>query len=181
MRSRALPSQAQSGSRPTLLMGCSADCPSGSASRSGHGAELFRGARCASHESAPNLLLGKHEGVPVGSGQEIVESTHRGPRLAPSPTRPARGLSKPHGAQSLTCLARPGLFLRPPSSAGSGVRVRDRAVSVSVVASLSPALSTPCPALTAVRSFREIYPRPPPAFMHTRRTPAALHARAGAR
>jgi hypothetical protein len=52
---------------------------------------------------------------------------------------------------------------------------------VTVAASLSPALGMPCPALTVVQSFRETYPKPPPAFMHTGRTPAALHARAGAR
>ncbi len=40
--------------------------------------------------------------------------------------------------------------------------------------SLSPALSTPCPALTVVQSFRETDPRHPTAFLHPGRTPAAL-------
>ncbi len=50
-----------------------------------------------------------------------------------------------------------------------------------MAASLSPALSSPCPTLTVVQSFRETYPRPPPAVMHAGRIPTALQARAGAR
>jgi hypothetical protein len=48
------------------------------------------------------LCVQTHVGSFRVPGRRLVRLTHGGPRLAPSPTRPARGLSKPRGAQSLT-------------------------------------------------------------------------------
>ena len=121
MRSRTLPSQAQSGSRPPLLMGCSADCLSGPASRSGQGAELFRGARCASHESAPTLARSGRLVVCWRSQAVGPDSVWEQPRLqigshrAVPYSRPTRQRGRQARGVGLACpFLRGCLGIRPP-------------------------------------------------------------------